>query len=305
MARFLLRRFIRGLATIALVLSIVFVAPRLAGDPTRHLLPDDATAEELSELRHRLGLDQPIGRQYLVYLGNAVTGEFGESFRERRSVRDAVFERIPATVLLTGIAFVLSVLVGVACGIVTAQDRQGILGKSMMFGAFLGQAVPDFVLGLVLILTFSLHLRWLPSGGQGDWLHLLMPVMTLAVGASAGLVRLTRAVMLDAQQQDFVRTARAKGVARSALAVKHAFRNAALPILSILGLRAGALVAGTVVVETLFAWPGIGRLLVTSVVSRDFPMVQFLVVLICASVVVANLIVDLFYSVADPRLRTS
>jgi peptide/nickel transport system permease protein len=305
MLRYLARRLLRGLAAVWLVLTIVFVAPRLAGDPSRHLLPDDASVAERAELRHRLGLDLPIARQYLVYLTNAVKGDFGESFRERRPVSEAVLERLPPTLQLSGLAFALAVLVGVSSGVVAAQDRSGALGTSLMFGAFLGQAVPNFVVGLALILAFSLHLQLLPSGGRGDWPYLLMPVATLAASAAAGLARLTRAVMLEVQDQDYMRTARAKGVARPTLAVKHALRNAALPVLTLLGLRAGTLVAGSVVVETLFAWPGLGRLLVTSVVSRDFPMVQFTVVLICASVVAANLLVDLLYAVADPRVRTA
>ena len=305
MARVLWYRLWRGALTVWFVLTVAFVAPRLTGDPARSLLPENATAAERAELRARLGLDQPLARQYLTYLGNVLRGDFGDSFAERRPAARAVIERVPATLELGVVAFALSLLLGVGGGVLAAQGRGGPLDRSVTAAALLGQAVPNFVLGVALILVFSLALRWLPSGGREGWHSLVMPALTLAAGSSAWLMRLTRGVMLDLAELDFVRTARAKGAGPASVAVKHVLRNACLPVLTLLGLRAGALVAGSVVVETVFAWPGVGRLLVTSVAARDFPVIQFAVVLISASVVAANLVVDLLYGVADPRVRAS
>ncbi|HEX7041556.1 MAG TPA: ABC transporter permease [Trueperaceae bacterium] len=305
MARVLWYRLWRGALTVWFVLTVAFVAPRLTGDPARSLLPENATAAERAELRARLGLDQPLARQYLTYLGNVLRGDFGDSFAERRPAARAVIERVPATLELGVVAFALSLLLGVGGGVLAAQGRGGPWDRSVTAAALLGQAVPNFVLGVALILVFSLALRWLPSGGREGWHSLVMPALTLAAGSSAWLMRLTRGVMLDLAELDFVRTARAKGAGAASVAVKHVLRNACLPVLTLLGLRAGALVAGSVVVETVFAWPGVGRLLVTSVAARDFPVIQFAVVLISASVVAANLVVDLLYGVADPRVRAS
>jgi peptide/nickel transport system permease protein len=305
LARVLWYRLWRGALTVWFVLTVAFVAPRLTGDPARSLLPENATAAERAELRARLGLDQPLARQYLTYLGNVLRGDFGDSFAERRPAARAVIERVPATLELGVVAFALSLLLGVGGGVLAAQGRGGPWDRSVTAAALLGQAVPNFVLGVALILVFSLALRWLPSGGREGWHSLVMPALTLAAGSSAWLMRLTRGVMLDLAELDFVRTARAKGAGAASVAVKHVLRNACLPVLTLLGLRAGALVAGSVVVETVFAWPGVGRLLVTSVAARDFPVIQFAVVLISASVVAANLVVDLLYGVADPRVRAS
>ncbi|HEX7039593.1 MAG TPA: ABC transporter permease [Trueperaceae bacterium] len=305
MARILWYRLWRGVLTVWFVLTVAFVTPRLVGDPARSLLPEDATPAEQAELRARLGLDLPLTRQYVAYLGNVLRGDFGESFAERRPATETVLERVPATLQLGGIALALSVLLGVGGGVLAATRREGPWDRLLTAGALVGQAVPNFVLGVALILVFSLALRWLPSGGREGWHSLVMPVATLAAASSAWLLRLTRGVMLDLAEQDFVRTAHAKGVGAASVALKHVLRNACLPVLTLLGLRAGALVAGSVVVETVFAWPGVGRLLVHAVVTRDFPVIQFAVVLVSVSVVVANLLVDLLYGVVDPRVRTS
>jgi peptide/nickel transport system permease protein len=304
-ARILWYRLWRGVLTVWFVLTVAFVTPRLVGDPARSLLPEDATPAEQAELRARLGLDLPLTRQYVAYLGNVLRGDFGESFAERRPATETVLERVPATLQLGGIALALSVLLGVGGGVLAATRREGPWDRLLTAGALVGQAVPNFVLGVALILVFSLALRWLPSGGREGWHSLVMPVATLAAASSAWLLRLTRGVMLDLAEQDFVRTAHAKGVGAASVALKHVLRNACLPVLTLLGLRAGALVAGSVVVETVFAWPGVGRLLVHAVVTRDFPVIQFAVVLVSVSVVVANLLVDMLYGVVDPRVRTS
>ncbi len=305
MREFVLRRLARGLFTVWFVLTLVFVASRVAGDPTQLLLPDNATPEQLAEMRMRLGLDQPLTTQYLVYLGGVVRGDFGESFRERRPVVESILERMPATIKLATLSFLLALVLGVSAGVLAALNQNGPLDRLIMSLTFVGQALPNFVLGIGLILVFSLFLQWLPSGGHGDWRSFVMPVVTLGTSSAAGIARLTRSGMLDVQRQDFVRTARSKGLREPTIVLKHVLRNASLAVLTIVGLQAGVLIAGSVIVETVFAWPGVGRLIVTSVMFRDFPVLQFAIILVSASVVVANGLVDVFYSVLDPRVRTA
>jgi len=305
MREFVLRRLARGLLTVWFVLTLVFVASRVAGDPAQLLLPDNATPEQLAEMRMRLGLDQPLTTQYLVYLGGVVRGDFGESFRERRPVVESILERMPATIELATLSFLLALVLGVSAGVLAALNQNGPLDRLIMSLTFVGQALPNFVLGIGLILVFSLFLQWLPSGGHGDWRSFVMPVVTLGTSSAAGIARLTRSGMLDVQRQDFVRTARSKGLREPTIVLKHVLRNASLAVLTIVGLQAGVLIAGSVIVETVFAWPGVGRLIVTSVMFRDFPVLQFAIILVSASVVVANGLVDVFYSVLDPRVRTA
>lgn len=305
MREFVLRRLVRGLLTVWFVLTLVFVASRVAGDPAQLLLPDNATPEQLAEMRMRLGLDQPLTTQYLVYLGGVVRGDFGESFRERRPVVESILERMPATIELATLSFLLALVLGVSAGVLAALNQNGPLDRLIMSLTFVGQALPNFVLGIGLILVFSLFLQWLPSGGHGDWRSFVMPVVTLGTSSAAGIARLTRSGMLDVQRQDFVRTARSKGLREPTIVLKHVLRNASLAVLTIVGLQAGVLIAGSVIVETVFAWPGVGRLIVTSVMFRDFPVLQFAIILVSASVVVANGLVDVFYSVLDPRVRTA
>lgn len=305
MREFVLRRLARGLLTVWFVLTLVFVASRVAGDPAQLLLPDNATPEQLAEMRMRLGLDQPLTTQYLVYLGGVVRGDFGESFRERRPVVESILERMPATIKLATLSFLLALVLGVSAGVLAALNQNGPLDRLIMSLTFVGQALPNFVLGIGLILVFSLFLQWLPSGGHGDWRSFVMPVVTLGTSSAAGIARLTRSGMLDVQRQDFVRTARSKGLREPTIVLKHVLRNASLAVLTIVGLQAGVLIAGSVIVETVFAWPGVGRLIVTSVMFRDFPVLQFAIILVSASVVVANGLVDVFYSVLDPRVRTA
>lgn len=305
MREFVLRRLARGLLTVWFVLTLVFVASRVAGDPAQLLLPDNATPEQLAEMRMRLGLDQPLTTQYLVYLGGVVRGDFGESFRERRPVVESILERMPATIKLATLSFLLALVLGVSAGVLAALNQNGPLDRLIMSLTFVGQALPNFVLGIGLILVFSLFLQWLPSGGHGDWRSFVMPVVTLGTSSAAGIARLTRSGMLDVQRQDFVRTARSKGLREPTIVLKHVLRNASLAVLTIVGLQAGVLIAGSVIVETVFAWPGAGRLIVTSVMFRDFPVLQFAIILVSASVVVANGLVDVFYSVLDPRVRTA
>lgn len=303
MVGFVSRRALRGLLTLWTVATVVFIGSRISGDPTFWLLPDDAPIEQREALRTQLGLDGSLADQYGHYLAQVSRGDFGLSFRERRPVIEMFVERIPATLRLAGIAFLLSLLLGVPIGIVAALNRNTVLDRFVMSLSFFGQALPNFVLGIALILVFSLFLRVLPSGGDETWRHYLMPVITLGTASAAGLARLTRSGMLDVLQQDYMRTAAAKGLTRSVVVLKHGLRNGFLPVLTVLGFQLGTLITGSVVVETVFAWPGMGRLIVTAVTGRDYPVLQFSVLVVAGSVVLANTLVDILYGTLDPRVR--
>jgi len=305
MHHFVLKRLLRGVATVWFVVSVVFLGSRLAGNPVDFLLPDNATAEQRSELTRRMGLDQSLMTQYLRYMNGIVRGDFGNSFRERRPVTQAFAERLPATLKLAGSSFLLAVILGGTAGTLAALNRNGPLDRFIMSLTFVGQALPNFVLGITLILVFSLLLRWLPSGGLGDWRSFIMPVITLGTSSASSIARLMRSGMLDVLGQDYVRTARAKGVLQAVIVVKHALRNAGLAALTVLGMQAGVMIAGSVIVETVFAWPGVGRLIVTAVTFGDFPVLQFAILMVSASVVLANSLTDALYTVLDPRMRVT
>lgn len=303
MATFLLRRMLRALLTLWFVVSVVFVVSRMSGDPTVFLLPPDASDAERAALRAFLGLDRSLPEQYLTYAGQVLRLDFGNSFYYQRPVREVFLESLPRTLQLTALAFGLSFVLGTTAGIAAARWRGGAADRLLMLTAFVGYALPNFVLGITLILVFSLVLRWLPSGGTGTPWHLVMPAVTLASSGAAALARYTRSSLLDVFGTDYLRTAHSKGLAPRTVLLKHALRNAAIPIVTILGLQVGTLIAGTVIVETVFAWPGTGRLIVTAVRSQDFPLVQFSVIAIAASVTLANLVVDSVYALIDPRVR--
>ncbi len=303
MVTFLLRRVLRALLTLWFVVSVVFVMSRLSGDPSQFLLPPDASDAERAAMRAFLGLDRSLAEQYLAYAQQVARLDFGNSFYYQRPAREVFLESLPRTVQLTALAFGLSFVVGTSAGIAAARWRDRSADRLLMLTAFVGYALPNFVLGITLILVFSLQLRWLPSGGTGTLWHLLMPALTLASSGAAALARYTRSSLLDVLGTDYLRSARSKGVAPRTVLLKHALRNAAIPIVTILGLQVGTLIAGTVIVETVFAWPGTGRLIVTAVRSQDFPLVQFSVLAIAASVTLANLVVDATYALIDPRVR--
>lgn len=281
----------------------MFLAGRLSGDPIMWLLPDDASAQQRLDLRTYLGLDQPIAQQYIRYLRSLLQGEFGTTYLDHRPVTEMFFERIPATLKLAGLALAASLFLGVPAGIMAALYRNSPIDRFVMSLTFIGQALPNYVLGIALIVIFSLFLRWLPSGGLGSWQHYLMPVLTLGTASAAGTARLTRSGMLDVLRQDYMRTARAKGLNRFSVVLKHGLRNGCLPVLTILGLQVGTLIGGSVIVETVFAWPGMGRLVVSAVAERDFPVLQFSVLVIAATVVFATTLVDVLYGFFDPRIR--
>jgi peptide/nickel transport system permease protein len=298
----LLRRVLRCLVTLWLVVTVVFVASRLSGDPLYHLVPPSTPDEQREMLRHQLGLDESLPRQYLRYLSDIAGGDFGVSFFARRPVAEVYAERLPATLQLMLPSFVLAVIFGVGLGLAGAVFRGRPIDTALRIVALLGQTTPNFLLGLGLILLFSLWLRLLPSGGTGSIGHAIMPVLVLAIGLGAAVLRLTRASMLDVLGQFYVSVARGKGLTPLAVLMRHALPNALLPVVTLIGLQIGTLIGGATIVETVFAWPGAGRLLVGAVLQRDFPLLQFGVLVVAATVTLANLLVDLSYSLLDPRL---
>jgi peptide/nickel transport system permease protein len=298
-----LRRALRCFFTLWLVLTLVFLAGRLSGDPIDQLVPPVTPAAEREALRHQLGLDRSLPRQYLRYLADIADGDFGVSFAARRPVAGLFAERVPDTLRLMLPALALAVVLGVAMGAWAALARGRAIDGVLRAAALLGQAMPNFLLGLGLIMLLSLWLRLLPSGGTGSLAHAVMPVLALSLGLAASILRLTRASVLDVLSQPYIGVARGKGLAPWAVLLRHALPNAILPVITLVGLQFGTLIGGAAIVETVFAWPGAGRLLVGAVLQRDFPVLQFGVLVVAASVVAANLAVDLSYALLDPRLR--
>lgn len=304
MSRYLTRRLLHACLTLLGVSVLVFVILRvIPGDPARMLLPEGAPQSAVDELDRQLGLHKPLLEQYLIFLRSVARGDFGQSFQYKAPAARVVWERIPATADLTGAAILLIVCVGVPIGIVAAARRRSAYDYAGMTFAVLGQSLPNFWLGIMLILLFGVTIHVLPTSGFEGWQYLVLPSVTLAAYPTAFVARLTRSGMLEVLNQDFVRTARSKGLAGPTVVVRHALRNAVIPVLTILGLQIGVLLSGAVITESVFAWPGIGKLIVDAIFSRDFPVVQTVLILSAATFVLVNLAVDLLYSVLDPRIR--
>lgn len=303
--RYVAIKLLRALVTLWLVVTFVFVVLRLTGNPVEALLAPDAPPEEIAYYTERLGLDEPIHVQYALYLGSLLTGDLGLSFFDSRPVQQVIGDRIPFTLLLASTALAVAVVVGVSLGIVAALNRNRLVDRLTMAFAVFGFAIPNFFFGILLILIFSLQLRVLPSAGHGTVLHLIMPAATLGLAIAGAFARFTRSSMLEVLNRPYMRAAKAKGVPYRDRVLKHALPNAAIPLVTVLGFSMAGLLAGSIVTETVFAWPGLGRLLVTSVGGRDLAVVQALVILFAAVMVVVNLVVDMLYSVLDPRIRVS
>jgi peptide/nickel transport system permease protein len=303
MLRFVALRVGRALLTIALVVTFAFVVLRLSGDPALMIMSPDAPPEALAAFRQAWGLDQPIWLQYLKYFTAILQGELGQSFRDGRPAIELVAERIPATLQLTLPALALKVGLGIPAGIYAALHRNSAIDRAVMTFAVAGFTVPSFVLGLVLVLVFAVQLGWLPSGGQESWRSVILPVISMGLGGAGILARFTRSAMLEVLGQPYIRTASAKGVPWHLVVRGHALPNAAIPTVTIVGFMVGTLLAGAVVVESVFSWPGVGRLMVVAVANRDLAVVQCILLLVSATMVTSNLIVDLLYGVLDPRLR--
>jgi peptide/nickel transport system permease protein len=304
MLRFFAVRIARAMLTIALVVTFAFVVLRLSGDPALIIMGPEAPPEVIAAFRKAWGLDDPIWMQYLDYFGAIARGELGRSMRDGRPAIQLVAERIPATLVLTIPALLLKLGIGIPAGILAALHRGSVIDRAVMAAAVAGFTIPSFVLGLVLVLIFAVQLGWLPSGGQDSWRHAILPIITLGIGGAAVLARFTRSAMLEVLGQPYVRTASAKGVAWRAVVARHALPNAAIPTVTIVGFMVGTLIAGAVVVESVFSWPGVGRLLVVAVANRDLAVVQCVLLLVAATMVASNLAVDFLYGLLDPRLRT-
>jgi ABC-type dipeptide/oligopeptide/nickel transport system permease component len=297
------RRLLLLLPVLFGVSLVVFGALRLIpGDPARLLAGDEATEDVVESLRRRFGLDRPLPIQYAVWLGHVVSGDLGTSFKSGRPVTVEIAARYGHTVALTLVSVLLAVVIGIPAGLAAASRRGALTDRTTMVAALLGICLPGFWLGVMLQLLFSVQLGWLPTAGAGSWQHLVAPSLTLAAFAVANFTRVTRASMLEVLSQDYVRTARGKGLPERRTLFRHALRNALLPVVTVVGIEFGHLMAGTVIAETVFAYPGIGRFLVQSILSRDYPAVQGVVLVIALSYVLVNLLVDLAYTVLDPRV---
>ena len=302
MVRFLFQRLVRSVVTLWIVVTAVFVVLNLSGDPAAIMLGPDASPAALDAFRAQHGLDDPLPQRYALYLLKLGQGDFGASLRNGRPVVETVASRLGATLELGLAAVIIAVAVGIPAGIHAAVKRNSAWDRLTMFGAFIGQSAPNFFVGIVLILVLSLQLHWLPSSGRGSWSQLVMPALTLATGLLAALARMSRSSLLEVMAADYVRTARAKGLSNGHIIVGHLLRNAAIPVVTILGIWVGAMIGGTAITETVFAWPGVGRLAVESVSSRDYPVVQLIVLIVATSVVGINLLVDIAYRLLDPRI---
>jgi ABC-type dipeptide/oligopeptide/nickel transport system permease component len=303
MSQYLLRRFGRAVIALWGVSTIVFIVMRLSGDPAVLLLPQEASREDVLRLRQDLGLDDPLLVQYGRFLGHAVTGNFGESLRHKEPAMHLVCDHLWATLELALAAFCIAALVAVPIGILAAVRANRVYDHLVMSLALIGQSAPTFWIGIMLILGFGLGLHWFPIGGRGTLRHLVMPALTLGAFAMASIARLTRSAMLDVIRLDYITTARSKGLSERRIIWWHAFKNAAIPVVTIMGLQFGTLLGGAVVTETVFSWPGIGRLAIQGIYNRDYPIVQAAVFVAAAFFVGINFLVDLLYTFLDPRIR--
>ena len=304
MLRFLARRLLLTLPVLLGVATLVFSLIHLIpGDPAQAMLGDTASPEEIAQLRERLGLDRPLPEQYTSFLAGLVRGDLGMSLRTSQPVTTMIVERMPATFELAAAAMVFAVAVAMPLGIAAAVWRGTPVDHSAMTMALLGISIPNFWLGPLLAIVFAVELGWLPVSGRGTWAHLVLPAISLGAALAAILARMTRATVLEELREQYVLAARARGTSRFRAVVRHAFRNSLVPVVTLIGLQFGAVLTGAVITETIFAWPGIGRLLIQSISFRDYPLVQGCILLIAITYVGVNLLTDLVYGVLDPRIR--
>ena len=303
LAVFLAARLIRALIAVWLVSTVVFVVMRLSGDPVPLLLPPDAPRSEYARVARELGTDRPLPVQYGVFLTHVAQGDFGRSIHFRLPAMRVALDYLPATLELGLTAFALAVLVAVPVGVISAVRRNTAIDHVAMGVALIGQSAPTFFLGILFILLLSLKAGLLPTSGRGDWTHVVLPALTLGAFSMASIARLTRSALLEVLRQDYVRTARAKGLREWRVVAKHALRNAAIPVLTITGLQLGTLLGASVVTETVFAWPGLGRLAIHSIYNRDYPIVQCVVFLSALVFIVINFVIEIAYGFLDPRIR--
>jgi peptide/nickel transport system permease protein len=297
------RRLLRLVFTTLACITVVFIVLQFAGDPVAVLLPSEATQEDRVRLRRELGLDLPLHEQYGQLLLGVAKADFGDSFRLKQPAGKLVLERLPATLQLIGLSFLVGLMIAIPLGVLAAYYRNSPLDWIASTFSFLGYSIPSFWLGLMAIILFAVHLRWFPTSGTGTWKHLVLPVVTLATWLIGQVTAITRSEMINVLNEDYLRTARAKGLHEPVVVLIHAFKNASLSILTLVGVLLGQLLSGAIVTEIVFAWPGMGRLAITAIVDRDWPVVQASVIYTVIVFIVINLIVDLLYSVLDPRIE--
>jgi len=303
MARLILIRLAGSLLVVAGVVVVVFVLARLVGDPVALMIQPGMTDAEVNDLRRALGTDRPVGEQFVRFVADVARGDFGISPWQSEPALGLVLERLPATLLLAFAAIGLAIVISLVVGGLSALRRGSLLDRAAMSLVLLGQSVPNFWLGLMLILLFSTTLGWLPSAGYGDWQHLVLPTITLSFFFLARLTRLVRSELLEVMSQDYIRTARSKGLPERLVLSRHALRNIAIPLVTVIAVDFGALVGGAVVTETIFAWPGVGRLMIQAIGQRDFPIIQAGAFVLALGVVIANLLADVAYAFLDPKVR--
>ncbi|TAK29546.1 MAG: ABC transporter permease [Chloroflexota bacterium] len=303
MLHYLARRVVQLIFVLLAVSTVLFFLLRLSGDPAAMLAGQNASVETIAEIRRSLGFDQPLQVQYVRFMGQVLTLNFGDSISTHQGAMSMVLERVPETLKLTIAAFAFAIVVAFPVGIYAAMRRRSFGASLAMVAALLGQSMPMFWLGILLLLIFSVNLHWLPSFGSAEWRHLILPGITLGSLPLAKLVRLTRSGMLEVLGQDYVRTAHAKGLSPRLVLSRHSVRNTLIPIVTIIGVDLGQLLGGAVIVESIFSWPGVGRLMVQSVLGRDYPVVQASVFVVTILAVLINLFVDIIYRALDPRIK--
>ena len=303
MSAYILKRLLQGVVAIVGALLIVFVAQRLSGDPVALMLPMDAGEEEFAAMRAALGLDRPLPLQFAIFLGQALQGDFGQSYQWESAAMPLLLDRLPATLELALAGLVFALLLAIPLGVVSALHRGGIVDRAAKLFAMLGQAVPGFWIGLLLILFIAVELQWLPAFGRGGLSHLVLPAIALGWYPVAAMTRTLRSAMLDILDSDYVRMERAIGLPERWIVWRYALRNAMVPLVTMIGVYFANMLGGAFVIEVVFAWPGVGRAVVDAVFARDFPVVQAGVVLAAVVFVVVNLVIDLSYGLIDPRIR--
>ncbi len=303
MKGYILKRLFHSIFVLVGISLVVFIILHLTGDPAALLMPMDATPEQVAQFRQEMGFNDPIIVQYWRFFKGTLRGDFGQSFRHSQPALELVMERMPATIQLTLAAMVIALLVAIPVGIISAIRRNSILDHIGMTGALLGQSTPVFWLGIMLILIFSVTIQWFPSSGRGEIQHLVLPAITLGMFTMARTARMMRSSMLEVMGQEYMKTAKAKGLSPGMVILKHALKNAAIPVVTIIGMELGTLLGGAVITETIFAWPGVGRLAVQAIYNRDYPVVQAAVFLLASIFVLVNLVVDLLYTYLDPRVK--
>ena len=303
MQRYVVHRLRQGLVLLFLVAAVVFFLGRLTGNPVDLMLPEGSAPEDRAAMIKALGLDGPLYQQFLIFIGNALHGDLGMSIRMREPAVDVFFSRLPNTLALIPWAILLAMAVGIPLGVIAALNRGNIVDRAVGTVGVLGIATPSFWLGVVLIFVFSVELGWLPSGRMGGPEHYVLPVITLGSFLIAGFMRLVRSGMLDVMGSEFVKLARIKGLREGLVIWKHCLRNALIPVMTLWGVFVGNLITGAIVTETVFAWPGIGRLTYEAVIYRDFPLLQAIIILKAMLILSINLVVDILYAYVDPRIR--